>query len=246
MNKYLLWLCLLLTVASCKKRDIYSSLKGCNIDEIHDFDYFSVKSRIIYEDGENKFSFVANFRVRKDSAIWVSAGTGTGIEGIRCLIRPDSIFAIDRMGKKYIKKDIGELKEQYGYDIDFNSLQHILLGNVPFRMSKKPKLNKEKEYCMADQLLRPFHFFYYVGNKTKKLEKIEVVDLGSDNTLKIEYSDFDRVDGRVLANELQIALKYTREEYSGDIRVQIKQRNPKFSEKTLKFPFHIPDKYEAR
>ena len=95
MNKPSLLIFLLVTfLFSCKKEIFqfnFTEKKKLNIKEL-DFEYFQAKSKIKFDDGFENFSASANVRIKKDSVIWMSVSSSIGIEGLRAIIRTDSIF----------------------------------------------------------------------------------------------------------------------------------------------------------
>ncbi len=66
-------------------------------------------------------------RIARDSVIWVSAAKI--IELGRAKITPDSLFAVVRIGNRYIACSLDEVRSGLGIDIDFATVQDVLLGN---------------------------------------------------------------------------------------------------------------------
>jgi len=70
----------------------------------------------------------ADIRVRRDSAILISVKK-FGFELVRALIRPDSMFAINRLEGSFVAMSIDSLKSSYDVPFDYGELQEIIVGN---------------------------------------------------------------------------------------------------------------------
>ena len=94
-------------------------------------DWVSAKAKIKFADEDRSMTVFSTIKMRKDSVIWLNA-KAFGIEAGRVLIRPDSIFVIDRLNKRYMAKDIWWLQDEFGLPVDFKGLQAMLFGNPIF------------------------------------------------------------------------------------------------------------------
>ncbi len=83
----------------------------------------------IYYVGDEEKAFRGNYKIIKDSLVFISLGSVLGIEGVRILFMPDSIFFIDRIKKVYFSGDYNDLKKYNKFDVDYRSLQNVLLNN---------------------------------------------------------------------------------------------------------------------
>src|SRR6476660_8702296 len=75
-----------------------------------DFQWFSGKAKMDYDDGKKTQNFTANIRMRRDSVIWVAITSLMGIEVARIMITRDSIDMLDRLHKERIKKPFNFLE----------------------------------------------------------------------------------------------------------------------------------------
>jgi hypothetical protein len=89
----------------------------------------SYKSNVKVSSGNKTNSFKATIRIQKDSLIWMSI-VAFGMEGARLLATPDSFFIINRIDKKNYSGNYAYLEEQLQIDMDFQTLQSILLANA--------------------------------------------------------------------------------------------------------------------
>ena len=72
-----------------------------HVDENYiDYNTFSAKVKVDYRGGDGKsYDFNAFLRMKKDSVIWVSINAALGIEAFRILIKPDSVFVLNKLDK---------------------------------------------------------------------------------------------------------------------------------------------------
>ena len=109
-----------------KKRKTYTNTQKA------DFRYLTTKSKIEFTDGLVQFTANATIRVAKDSVIWVSVSPALGVEVLRCLITKDSVFVINKFQKEYYIYSHKQLTEKLKFDINFNLVQSVFLGNPPY------------------------------------------------------------------------------------------------------------------
>ena len=132
----LLGVIMLLGLQSCgifkksKKEDTeaFNNMNSLLEESQIDYKWFAVKSSIQVSSEMGSIKANCQYRIEKDKAIWISANK-FGIEAVRALITPDSIFAISRLTREYYAEDIDKLSSQYGVPSNFDVLQEILVGN---------------------------------------------------------------------------------------------------------------------
>lgn len=118
-------------------------------------DWLSAKARITYKDDHQTRKFIANFRYRKDSLIWLNVKK-TSVEAVRMQVTPDSFYLINRLDKEYVIKSIDAVEEQFSLpqrtSVDmavFEVLQELLLGNPIFFSGSALKSGiEEQEYTL--------------------------------------------------------------------------------------------------
>ncbi len=91
------------------------------------FKTLSAKANVVVS-GENKVSFKANFRIRKDSAIWVYFSY-IGFSGARVIITNDSVKMINYKDETYFIESFDALQKAFNIDATFEQLQAFLIGN---------------------------------------------------------------------------------------------------------------------
>ena len=126
MNKLIL-VCLvgMIGLTSCNRQA--GAVFGKNNDRLEivdpEFDYFSAKAKVKFDDGEKSVSATANFRIKKDSIIWLSITPGLGIDVARVLINTENVYVLDKINKQYYEYTFEELSKEYDFDFNFEMIQ---------------------------------------------------------------------------------------------------------------------------
>ena len=171
MNRKLSMAFLVFTVffSSCKKDIVgYKSEKkeSLNIEEI-DFDYFQTRTKVRYAEGDKQINGNAHIRIKKDSLIWFSVSPSIGLEATRVMITKDTAIVINRMDKEYYIFNFEEISRYFDFEIDFELIQSILLGNLAIPIDDYTQVAKENNYYLVKQKSGPLDIqsFVFVDNK---------------------------------------------------------------------------------
>lgn len=136
-----------------------------------DYEFMSFKSEFDVRLKDEKKSFKANVRIKRDSIIWVSISPLLGIEVARIIFTADSIKLIDKWNDQYYLGDFEYINDKFDTDLDFFMIQDLFVGNPIFYD------NKEKFISSKDDK----HHILTSKNK-KKVRRA----LGLDRILKEE------------------------------------------------------------
>ncbi|MEM9325764.1 MAG: DUF4292 domain-containing protein, partial [Bacteroidota bacterium] len=229
---------MLLFLASCK-----DSLVNFNRDlavDYFSFEFMQARAKIRYADGKQSVNAVANIRIKKDSLIWMSVGK-VGIEGARLLINPDSVLIIDKLNRKYITYGFEELSQKFDFDIDYHLVESVVLGNLIYPYERE-KVEKTEGFLKYDQQLENFLFNNFIGTETKKLEKLQVEDVTTKNTISVNYSDFQEINQEVFPFSIDASINYV-EKSKKNIDITIGFSRAQIGSQPLSFPFRAPSKY---
>ncbi len=160
-----------------------------------DADWLNAKARINFKSDEISQGATLLLRMRKDSAIWMS-GKKFGIEGVRVLITPDSVFMLDRLNNEYRTKDLHWVREQFSLPADFNDLQNILLGNIVLLPEAK-QLNAsvdKKQYHLSEKEPMTLSKDYWINGFNYAPERMEFKMEAEGRNAMVEYSQHAKVD----------------------------------------------------
>lgn len=68
-----------------------------------------------------------SLRMRRDSAIWLSAST-MGMESVRAMMTNDTVFVINRFEQTYLAEPLAEVAEKLQLPLTLQECQSLLLG----------------------------------------------------------------------------------------------------------------------
>lgn len=243
----------LVVFSACSKKTIGTSsdatVKDFEIDHV-DFDYLTTSSKIKFDNGDKSFGATANIRVKKDSIIWVSITPGFGIEVARALITRDSVKYMNRLDKAYDQYSFQELSRMLNFDMSFDLLQSVLLGNIPLGVRPEDRISRKGNFFIVTQEDENLMIENFVGAQSGKLERVAIVEQGKEsgkkqqNTLNLSYADFQDIDAQRIPFKSDVSLNYQRSGEKKRTEVNIQHKKASFGDEALRFPFSIPDKYE--
>lgn len=205
------------------------------------FEYLSSKAKFKFEHDGNRIPATANFRIKKDSIIWASITPGLGLEVARILITREHVFVIDKLKKQYHEYGFRELSEQYGFDFSFDLIQSVILGNLsePYR---NQKIDKTSSYFSFEVIKGQYHFNNFIGTRSQKLERVEVSDDSTKNTILVNYGDFMMVDQEIFPQEISAVIDYESED-KPNTEIVISYNKLVIEQIPLSFPFNVPGRY---
>lgn len=213
-----------------------------------DFVYLTTKSKLEYADGLDNLTANATIRLKKDSVIWVSIAIPLGGEILRCLITQDTVSLLNIYQKEYYIFTYQDLKRRLNFDLNFNLIQATLLGNPPLAEIEEDSsyTRQDTSYTIIEQKRNSIKIENFVKNKTLKLEKLEIRDEVTDNSLDINYDDFRLLDNILFAFKNIISLKYKNDKGFQNIYIGIEHIKVEIKDKDLKFPFNIKNRFERK
>ncbi|MBL7859425.1 MAG: DUF4292 domain-containing protein [Cyclobacteriaceae bacterium] len=252
MNKSLRFLLLVVVpiiALSCSKKVVSPSLTGppksiLNIEEI-DFGYFHGKARMVLREANKEREVKANIRIRKDSVIWMTFSV-IGVQGGKALINKDSITIVSTVDKEYFVFEYAELSKRFNFEINYDVIQAAMLGNPIIKRSELDEVQQESSMYMLKQHAGTIDVLNYVNAASMKIEKIEMKEGNSSNSLVINYSNFQPVGTKVFPYNGTINLFYKAAAGILNTTIIFEYNKAEVGDKELKFPFNIPKKYERR
>lgn len=232
--------------SSCKKDLIgfKSKKRDVNVEEI-DFDYFVARTKVRYAEGDKQVNGNANIRIKKDSLIWFSVSPSIGLEATRVMISKDTAIVINRMDKEYYIFNFEEISRYFNFQVDFDLIQSILLGNLARPIDEDTKIAKENDYYMIKQTSGPLDIQSFVLMDNKKIETVLINEVETSNFMTLKYSEFKETSEYLFPKICQINLTYKAKKGPLVTSINLQHNKAEISDKKLKFPFNIPAKYEA-
>jgi hypothetical protein len=237
------------TSANAPRADVPRARPGidearANVAEI-DFTYLTAKSKLSFKSKTQDISNASlSIRVRKDSLIWISISK-IGIEAVRALITRDSVTLMDRLERQYAVYDFPSLSRQFNFEMNYDLLQALIVGNLPLPKRPAQKIKNERDYLLLRQNAGKVLVENYIGEEDRKLKRLMVTEQPTRNALRLDYEDFQTLNNFVFPYSSLVTLDYTSQTDGQFYQtlIQVKHNKVELVEKNPGFPFTIPTKY---
>ncbi len=238
----------LVVFTACSKKtvsvlspDPKASLKIESID----FDYFHGKARMVLRDANKEREVKANIRVRRDSVIWMTFSV-ISVQGGKALINKDSITIVSTIDKEYYVFDYQELSKRFNFPINYDVIQASLLGNPLLKRSEEDVIEQLSSMFLLKQKAGTVDIVNFVNSAASKIEKVELKESDSNNTLNITYSNFQPVGNKLFPYNGTISLFYKAPAGLLNTTIIFEYNKAEVGDRELRFPFNIPKKYDRR
>jgi hypothetical protein len=215
-----------------------------NVQDIP-FEYFHGKARMVLRDANKEREVKANIRVRKDSVIWMTFSV-IGLQGGKALINKDSITIVSNVDKEYYVFEYTELSQRYNFKINYDVIQAAMLGNLLLPRKDDDEIVQESSMFLLKQQAGTVQVTNYVNAASMKVEKVDMKESNSTNSLVINYSNFQPVEDKLFPYNGTISLFYKTLAGVLNTTVIFEYNKAEVGDKELKFPFNIPKRYVRR
>ncbi|MFY0628279.1 MAG: DUF4292 domain-containing protein [Reichenbachiella sp.] len=249
MNRLIFCLLCVLALSSCsKKLHLFSTDPDkFNLNNVN-YEFLSLRSKIKYEDSDNKQKGTANIRIKNDSIIWFSITPGMGIEAARGIILEDTVKVINKIDKSYSIESIQKMMGAFHFDFNLDMVESILIGNLIWPIAEDDKVTRSKGYFIVPKKYDDLTITNFIGASSKKVEKIEAISDSSSNTLNIQYSNFQKISEKIVPSKVDVQIKYTsqKDDIQKMSNITIEHSKVEIDNAKLRFSFTIPKKYKRR
>lgn len=245
-NSLLIFAFLLLFISSCsRKSSPIGSSEGKATFELPEtnFNYLSTRSKIKFETPNQSLSGTGSIRIKQDSVIWMTITAALGIEAGRVLVTKNEVAIMDRINRTYSIFDYPSLTRRFNFYVDYNILQEIFLGNMPFPLQAKDKINRKGNVWEVKQQLANLLVENFIHAGIMKLENVEIIQKPINNSLKMRFESYEKVSGMPIPFKSAVSLNYGVSGKKQKTTIQIEHNRVEISTEALTFPFSIPDRY---
>lgn len=215
-----------------------------SIEEI-EFEYLHGKGRMILKNNNKEQEVKANIRIRKDSVIWMNF-TVIGVQGGRALINRDSITIINNVKNEYFVFDYKELSKKFNLEINYDIIQSAMLGNLLLPRMSSDTIERKTASYLLNQQLGTVDVLNYISATTMKIQKVELKETNTHNSLVINYANFQPLDTKLFPYDGTISLFYKAPAGLLNTTIIFEYNKVEVGDKELRFPFNIPKKYDRR
>lgn len=215
-----------------------------SVEEI-DFEYLHGRGRMVLKDGNKENEVKANIRVRKDSVIWMNFSV-IGVQGGRALITRDSITIMNNVKNEYYVFEYAELSRKFKMDINYDMIQAAMLGNLLMPRTPQDTVERKTASYLLNQQTGTVAVLNYISSATMKIQKVELKENNTHNSLVINYANFQPLDTKLFPYDGTISLFYKAPAGLLNTTIIFEYSKVEVGDKELRFPFSIPKKYDRR
>ena len=244
MRNYILLLILIFICSCSVKKNVFPGeakkysakkvLRNAN-KTLKNFKNLQTKARVTVTDKGRDKSNNLNIRISKDQKIWANAALGA----MRFLIDNDSVKFYNKLEKEYLISDFGYFNQEVGLDVDFKTLQRLIVGEIVPGISFRDYTGEsESGYSFKTSV-------DFLNTSTEVLVTLSpynfnvlsyVFDDGV-NKIYLSYDSFNSINGSQFPTKIRLFK-------NGEILLKIEFRSLSLVEK-INMPFKIPNNYKA-
>ena len=100
-----------------------------------DYTSYSAKTSLVITTSAGNLKSKATIRIIKDKILQISVQPFLGIEMFRVRLTNDSIWILDKMGKRYVAESLAAYRSKLPVDLSLSTIQALFLGR-PFLFGK--------------------------------------------------------------------------------------------------------------
>ncbi|MDP5120796.1 MAG: DUF4292 domain-containing protein [Spirosomaceae bacterium] len=228
------------TVIITEKAPVSEPIIIAQPDEL-DFNYLKIKSKVAFSSPDFSQTFPATIQVKKDSIIWVSVAVG--LEVARGIITPDSAIFLDRLNRNVYQFGYQELSEFMGFNISFDLVQALLVGNMPIYVRDEDVVTENGGFITVKQNVGELEVENTIDAFKNKLTRVLAQRANAPNRLVITYADFTKTENGEIPQRIETRVEKLAVETETTTSINIEHNKFEFLERDLRFPFSVPKSY---
>ncbi len=209
------------------------------------FQTFSANFTGKYSDNKQSLPLKGIIKIQKDKYIWLSIRPFLGIELARILLTPDTIKYINKVQKTFSTGNYNLLKKKYGLEINYKTVENLLMNKIFFYPSDKSLLNYKllKEgntnKIISESKINNRIIVHTIVTENNLLKKTSLKISQQNIEMKIIYDKFLKFNDKFFPEKLNIFAK----KISDNMNVEILYKNINF-DKDITIKFKIPSIYK--
>ena len=172
--------------------------------------------------------------------------TVIGVQGGRALINHDSVTIVSTVDKEYYVFDYTTLSKRFNFDINYNTIQSAFLGNLIWPRQENDGITPGTTFNLLEQHRGTVDLKNYINPSTRKIEKIEMKEQTTGNSIQVDYSNFQPVGDKIYPFNGTVSIFYKTVSGLLNTTITLEYNKAEVGDKELKFPFNIPRKYDRR
>lgn len=240
---------LLMALTGCKTRKTHPSdadLRGVDKEKAiaghhasHlDFKVLTLKGKADFEDvsRDTQVGFTYRIDIAKDSLILLSISK-FGLPMASLLLAQDTVCMKLPMNKTAAICDYGLIKTMVDMDFNLHKFQGFVLGEAQLNEPLTLTSGKGRQIELQGSS-PPYSVSWTLDSRHFKLEKVLLSDANLGKESVLTYSEFEKVDGKLVASSLQLEVTQPQK-----TRIELHHTGIAFDKEKVDFRFRIPESY---
>src|SRR5690606_28911740 len=153
---------------------------------------------------------------------------------------------VNNVDNEYFVFEYDELSRRFNFDINYDVVQAAMLGNLVMERTSDDLVEQLASMFVLKQQLGTVDVINYVNAASMKVEKVELRESDSNNSLTIDYSNFQLVGDKIFPYNVPIYLLYKTPAIRIPTTMIFEYSKTESADKEMKFPFNIPMWYVRR
>lgn len=209
-----------------------------------DFKFLKIKSKVDYSSGSDSQSFPVTAHIEKDSKIWLSIAVG--LEVARGLITQDSIIFLDRLHRTYYKYDFATLSKQFNFNLNYDLVQSILIGNMPIKKREGDEITKQEGSFLIRQKENSIQIENIIAELNLKLQKLTAADTTGSSKMQIDYDNFLSINNFLFPQAIIAKIDAAKDDKTNRTLINLQHNRIEFLDESPGFSFSIPKGYSPK
>ncbi len=205
------------------------------------YNTFSGKAKVHYEGADDSYDFNANFRIRKDSAIWIEINAMAGIFRVRIFVTPDSLYMINYMKKEVTILPLSDAAKVLPSKIDFSSLQNLITGEPLRNGDIVGVVSKPDSFVIDVSDTAYLQQFTYARADSNMVAAVLATRKPDGPVARSAYSNYERIKNRKISMGRVINLQNGADAF----KMEMDFIKADFDE-LLDYPLNIPKNYTRK
>lgn len=207
-----------------------------------DYRTFSGKAKVNFDGPKGSVGFSANFRIAKDSLIWVHITALGGLYPVaRIMVTTDSFFMINYDQKEATRVAISNAAHVLPVAVSFTQLEHLFTGEPLAGGTIIYAETKDAGWAISTEDSDYIqHITYERSDSAMTFSDLETHSPTGPHAMT-HYGDFSVIDNRKLSTSRNVNIQNGVNTYTLDMNLV----NLEF-DKGLEFPFSIPGNYKVK
>lgn len=179
-----------------------SAFAGCLKNSV-DYTTYSAKTSFTVMTSAGNLKSKATVRIIRDKVLQISVQPFLGIEMFRVQLTNDSVWILDKMGKRYVAESITAYKSKLPVDLSLSTVQALFLGR-PFLPGKNSLevsdyrdffWTKEKSGWLFSMKELSLFSCLFAMDEQERLKETRMADLAGQVQVNWNYFDFTNQNG---------------------------------------------------